>query len=77
MTNNDFIISALNQLKEMDEFGFYIKPSSTNSGYLEVNAQGYKYLMQNFSVDSILSALTTIKGLYAANNWMPKNNEKI
>lgn len=65
MTNNDFIISVLNSLMDLDRANFYIGKNNNNNGMaFVIRAKSYEYYFDYFSIEVLVEALASIKGRY-------------
>ena len=65
MTNNDFVISVLNNLKDLDQSNFFIGRNDNKNGMsFVIRAKTYEYYFDDFSIDVLVEALTSIKGRY-------------
>lgn len=68
MSNNDFVITVLNSLMDLDRANFYIgrNDNKTNGMSFVIRAKNYEYYFDDFSIDVLVEALATIKGSYLA-----------
>jgi len=73
MTNNDFIITILNNLMDLDRTGFYIGKSDKDGSSFVIRAKKYEYYFDEFSISVLVEALASIKGRYLAD----LKNEKL
>jgi len=67
MTNNDFTITILNSLMDLDPANFYIGKNNNNTGNgmnFVIRAKSYEYYFDYFSIEVLVEALASIKGRY-------------